>query len=75
MLPTDHPTQPDQISTLMGRSNLVAAYRYQVQVIRDGIAALPDHDHEPLCCARDLLDESEAYLTLYLDTLTGQLAA
>ncbi|NEQ46996.1 MAG: hypothetical protein F6K00_27030 [Leptolyngbya sp. SIOISBB] len=75
MLTTHNLSQTDQAAATIDRSMLVAAYRYQVQTIRDRLAALPESGHEHLCCARDLLDESEAYLSLYLDTLTGQLAA
>ena len=75
MLTTHNLSQTDQVSALMERSNLIAAYRYQVQTIRDRLANLPESGHEHLCAARDALDDAEDRLSLYIDTLTGQLAA
>ena len=75
MLPTTNLTQTDQTAAVMNRSMVIAAYRYQVKTIRDRLAALPDYDHRHLCSARDVLDEAEDYLSLYLDTMSGDQAA
>lgn len=75
MLSTHNLSQTDQTSATLDRSNLVAAYRLQVETIRDRLASLPDHDHRHLCTARNVLDDAEDYLSLYLDDLTGNIAA
>ena len=75
MLPTTNLTQTDQTAAVMNPSMVIAAYRYQVKTIRDRLAALPDYDHPHLCSARDVLDDAEDYLTLYLDTTSCDQAA
>ena len=75
MLPTTNLTQTDQTAAVMNPSMLIAAYRYQVQTIRDRLAGLPDYEHPHLCAARDVLAEAEDYLSLYLDTINADLVA
>ena len=75
MLPTTNLTQTDQTAAAMNPSMVIAAYRYQVRLIRDRIAALPDAGHEHICRALDALDEGEDCLSLYLDTVSCDQAA
>ena len=75
MLTSHNLTQTDQTSAAIDLSMLIAAFRLLEQTFRERLAALPEHDHEFLCCARDVLDDADDYLSMYLDTLTGQLAA
>lgn len=75
MLPTNNLSQSDQTKATIDRSMMIAAYRYQIQTIRDRLASFPGSDREAIAAALDGLDQAEDYLTLLIDAENSETAA